>query len=288
MKILFCTDGSKISFDSLKNFAEILDQETIVDTICVIDWSFLPDNIVVEESGFVSSCRNVADSILQKSSDFIKEIGLTSGDMIKQCGSVVETILEQLSSVKYDFLVLGSHGKKGFQRWLGSVSRDVLNAAMLPVYISKRKTLTNRVLFTTDGSDFSKSLVEFSIKNLNLTQCEIYICSVVETPELLFLEGTLDSNWLLAIQTQQEIYAEHALNNIKKIFVQNGFESISTKVIFGIPAKSIIDYINEVGIDLVIMGTHVKTEMRRFLLDSVSKRVVEHTSCDTLIIKKEF
>ena len=50
MKVLFCTDGSKISFNALHNFAKWAPENTIIDTICVIDWSFLPDDVVIAVS----------------------------------------------------------------------------------------------------------------------------------------------------------------------------------------------------------------------------------------------
>lgn len=288
MKVLFCTDGSKVSFNTLKNFSRFVRDDVVVDTICVIDWSFLPDDVVIEESGFTTSCRNVADTILERSSELVREFGFTSGKLIKHCGAAVETILEQLEKDDYDIVILGSHGKKGFQRWLGSVSREILDSTSVPVYLSKELKTANKILFTADGSALSDEIVHYAIKNLNLNSCEIYICSVFENPDLLFLEGTLDSNWLLALQTQQEVYAEHALNKVKNILASEGVAVAEAKVISGIPALSIIDYIKANGIDLVVLGSRNKTKIQKFLVDSVSKRVIEHANCDALILKEDF
>ena len=46
MHVLFCTDGSKISFNALRNFAKWT-KGAVVDVICVIDWSFLPDEVTI-------------------------------------------------------------------------------------------------------------------------------------------------------------------------------------------------------------------------------------------------
>ena len=46
MKALFCTDGSKISFNALYNFSNWSKREAI-DAICVIDWNFLPEDVDV-------------------------------------------------------------------------------------------------------------------------------------------------------------------------------------------------------------------------------------------------
>ena len=58
MRILFCTDGSRISFNALNNFAK-WSKGAIVDVICVIDWSFLPDEVSIQEDGFATSCANI-------------------------------------------------------------------------------------------------------------------------------------------------------------------------------------------------------------------------------------
>ena len=105
MKILFCTDGSKISFNSLKNISGWIKYAEI-DTICVIDWTFLPDEISIEETGFTASCANVADTILDFAEDEIEKYGLKHGERIKHCGSAIDSILEQSEKEKYDCFFL--------------------------------------------------------------------------------------------------------------------------------------------------------------------------------------
>ncbi len=285
MKVLFCTDGSKISYDAIENFSKWTTSETTVDAICIIDWSFLPEEVIIEETGFVNSCRNVADSILEHAEKVITSLDLTAGKKIKLCGAAVESILDQAEKEEYDLIILGSHGKKGLQRWLGSVSREVLDAADLPVYISKNKNLSNKILFTTDGSETSYTVTEQAIKTLNLSGKEVYLCTVTENPDLLFLEGTLDSNWMMAIRTQQEIYSEHAVKKILELFERYNIEVKQSRILEGTPAKSIIGYAEEISADLIVLGSGRKTKMQNFLLDSVSKRVVEHTKSDTIVFR---
>ena len=285
MKVLFCTDGSKISYDAIENFSKWTTSETMVDAICIIDWSFLPEEVIIEETGFVNSCRNVADSILEHAEKVITNLDLTAGKKIKLCGAAVESILDQAEKEEYDLIIMGSHGKKGIQRWLGSVSREVLDAADLPVYISKNKNLSNKILFTTDGSETSYTVTEQAIKTLNLSGKEVYLCTVTENPDLLFLEGTLDSNWMMAIRTQQEIYSEHAVKKILELFERYNIEVKQSRILEGTPAKSIIGYAEEISADLIVLGSGRKTKMQNFLLDSVSKRVVEHTKSDTIVFR---
>lgn len=285
MRVLFCTDGSKISYGALHNFSNFAQKNTIVDTICVIDWSFLPEEVIIEDTNFTNNCRNIADSILEHTQAVIENNGLVAGEKIKICGSAVESILEQLNNKAYDIIVMGSHGKKGIQIWLGSVSREVFEATKIPIYISKKHHQKKRVLFTTDGSDNAHDEVKRAIETLNFKDSEIYLCTVSENPDLLFLDGTLDTNWMLAIQTQQEIYSEQSLNLIKKILEEHALTVKESTVLRGAPAQSILNHSKEKEIDLIVLGAKTKTRLQKFLLDSVSKRVVENAESDTFVIK---
>ena len=92
MKALFCTDGSKISFKALKNFSG-WQKEAIIDVICIIDWTFLPDEVSIGEDGFANSCANVADSILDYAEKEIKSLNMNLGRKIKHCGSAMDSII---------------------------------------------------------------------------------------------------------------------------------------------------------------------------------------------------
>lgn len=286
MKILFCTDGSKISFNALKNIAYWIKQATI-DTICVIDWNILPAEITIDEENFSYSCANVADTILDYAEEEIKNLGLQLGNRIKNCGSAIESILEQSEKEKYDLILMGSHGKKGIQKWLGSVSQEIINSSKISDYIAKKENNKKKVLFTTDGTECSLSVIGEIISDIELSDKEIHICMVNEDPNLLFLEGTLDTNWLLDIQKQQYMYASNAIESIKKIIESRGIEVNQSTILTGIPAQEIINYAKNNEIDLIILGSRNKSKMDRFLMGSVSKRILENVVSDIWLVRCE-
>lgn len=286
MKILFCTDGSKISFNALKNIAYWIKQATI-DTICVIDWNILPAEITIDEENFSFSCANVADTILDYAEEEIKNLGLQLGNRIKNCGSAIESILEQSEKEKYDLILMGSHGKKGIQKWLGSVSQEIINSSKISDYIAKKENNRKKVLFTTDGTECSLSVIGEIISDIELSDKDVHICMVNEDPNLLFLEGTLDTNWLLDIQKQQHMYASNAIESIKKIIESRGIEVNQTTILTGIPAQEIINYAKNNEIDLIILGSRNKSKMDRFLMGSVSKRILENVVSDIWLVRCE-
>ena len=280
MKILFCTDGSKISFNALKNISHWV-KKAEIDTICVIDWSFLPDEINIEDENFSYSCANMADSVLNYAKEEINKLQMQNGEQIKSCGSAIEGIIEQADKKDYDLILMGSHGKKGMQKWLGSVSQAIINNSEISDYISKEENKCKKILLTTDGSLCSLDIMNKIIPNINFEDKEIHICMVNEDPNFLFLDGTLDTNWLLDIQKQQQIYAAKAIDKIKEILTTNCNKDVDeTAILSGIPAQKIIDYARTREIDLIVMGSKSKTKLDRFLTGSVSKRVLENVVSD--------
>lgn len=285
MRILFCTDGSEISLNALHNAANFL-KEAVIDTICVIDWSFLPASMNMESENYSQVYENVADSVLLFAENLITEKGFTPGEKIKSFGSPVESILEQLEKKDYDLILLGSHGKKGLQKWLGSVSRQVISNTQIPIFISKKRTANKKILFTVDGSEPSYNAVKSAVNLFNFKDKEIFIISVKENPELLPMEATLDKNWLDSIEKQQKIHATKAINKAKLIIETAGFSVQNEIILTGNPAQRIIDFSDKEKMDWIIMGARTKTDLSKLLLGSVSKRVLEHTLSDILVISK--
>lgn len=285
MRILFCTDGSEISMNSLHNATQYI-KDAVVDPLCVIDWGFLPSSVTMESDSYSKTYENIADSVLSHSQKLIEEKGLILGDKIKDVGSAVEGILEQMEKADYDLILLGSHGKKGLQKWLGSVSRQVISNSQVPVFVSKKRTHHKKVLFAVDGSDQAYNAVKHAVTLLNLKEKELYVISVKENPELLPMEATLDQNWLESIEKQQKIHATKAINHAKAHLEKHDLPIHNEIILTGNPAQKIIDFSEKEKIDLIIMGARTKTDLSKLLLGSVSKRVLENVSSDVLVVNK--
>ena len=283
MNVLFCTDGSKISYNSILNFSSWV-KDFSLDILSVVDWSCLPDSVSIENSEFASQCSTSANVILDYAETYLKEMGLNVAQKIKICGEAVDTILDLVDSGKYDFVVLGSHGKKGIQKWLGSVSQEVASSANISSYISKNNNNRKKVLFAVDNSELSAKVVLNSLNFLNLEDKEIYLATVYEVPDYLFLEGNVDSTWILEIEKKQEQASRLLLNSFEKSFIEKGFQ-VNDKLIFrGVPSQEIINFSNKEDIDLVVTGIRTRKHLSKFLLGSVSKRILENVKSDVLIV----
>ena len=114
---------------------------------------------------------------------------------------------------------------------------------------------------------------------------QVYLATVYEIPDYLFLEGNLDSNWMLEVGKKQEIAAMLLLNKFEKKFEDKGIKVFHKEILNGVPAKELIDYISKEEIDLTVCGIRDRKYFARFLLNSVSKRILEHAKSDVLIIR---
>lgn len=63
--------------------------------------------------------------------------------------------------------------------------------------------------------------------------------------------------------------------------------SASFAVEFGTPADRIIHYAKEYDVDLIVIGTHGRTGLKRIVMGSVAEAVVRRAECPVLAIKTE-
>lgn len=64
-----------------------------------------------------------------------------------------------------------------------------------------------------------------------------------------------------------------------------GYKKVKIKVATGDPTTEIIDYAKEIAADLIVLPSHGRKGISRFLLGSVTERVVRLSPCPVLVIK---
>ena len=74
------------------------------------------------------------------------------------------------------------------------------------------------------------------------------------------------------------------LDSRREALIQCGVTSIETKLIHGNPAGAIVDLVQETSDSLVVMTTHGRSGMDRWVLGSVTDRVVRESGEPVLVI----
>jgi nucleotide-binding universal stress UspA family protein len=142
-----------------------------------------------------------------------------------------------------------------------------------------------KVLVAIDDSKGSEAVIEAMITKFRLQDPEIRVLHVVEfvrnSPEALEWGFLVDLSKVFDAQHKKaEEFVKRVAGNIR----ESGLEA-TTCVREGDAKTQILEVAAEWKPDLIVLGSHGRKGMDRFLLGSVSEGVARHASCSVLIVR---
>jgi nucleotide-binding universal stress UspA family protein len=134
-----------------------------------------------------------------------------------------------------------------------------------------------RILFPVDFSDRCHGAARHAALLAGHFNAELVLLHVVETP--LTRPGELDFG-VLAFEADLEARTSRA-RNLLAAFTERGFESleVAREVTSGDAARTIVRWADELSVDLIMMPTHGYGVFRRFVLGSVTAKVLHDAHC---------
>ena len=72
----------------------------------------------------------------------------------------------------------------------------------------------------------------------------------------------------------------------KEKLTQMGYDDIHIEVVVGDTTSKIVDYAQEIDADLIVMPSHARKGINRFLLGSVAEQIIRLSHCPVLILKE--
>jgi nucleotide-binding universal stress UspA family protein len=141
-----------------------------------------------------------------------------------------------------------------------------------------------KVLLAIDDSKFSEAATQAVIQQMRPDQCEVSILHVVEPLLIVPYEYIGDVATLQAAQKQWLKKGKELVVHAKEILEKAGFKT-QTAVKEGDPRSIILDYIARTGTDVVIVGSHGRKGLDRFLIGSVAESVARHAVCSVWIVR---
>jgi len=139
-----------------------------------------------------------------------------------------------------------------------------------------------KILVPLDGSELSESILEHVIT----------IATGCKVPDVVLIRvrNPLDKNTKEALDADiasklDEAYQEEASNYLDKIVFGLKKKGIDAKaiVLSGNPAEEIIDYVKDSGVDLIVMSTHGRSGVSRWVFGSVADKVIRLSEVPVLI-----
>ncbi len=141
-----------------------------------------------------------------------------------------------------------------------------------------------KILCAVDLSDHSKSIAEYTITLAKATGADVVV--VYAAPSLSQYVGFhVPPNTIENFVGEIVSGAEKSMDT----FVSENFAGINAQghVLIGYAAEEIVNKADEVGADMIIMGTHGRKGLDRILFGSVAEKVVKNASQPVLTIRPQ-
>jgi nucleotide-binding universal stress UspA family protein len=200
-------------------------------------------------------------------------------------GDVSAEILREAGEIGSDLIVMGTHGRTGIRRVLaGSVATAVLRGAHCPVLALRsgegaHKSEEIRVIL--HATDFSAGAEPAAWVARSLAQdLQARLMILYVEPLTVFAYGTGPS----AVDPQ---FARDAMDTLtQRLGNADLMHPVETRIRYGDTPDAIVLTADEVGCDLIVMGTHGRTRLGRLLMGSVAEAVMTRANCPVLIVKE--
>jgi nucleotide-binding universal stress UspA family protein len=146
----------------------------------------------------------------------------------------------------------------------------------------------HKILLPTDGSKHAERAANHAIWIASQSGAEIIVLDVIETSSLVGLPA---EDLIVRIKEMLREEARRSLERISEMVDESKEKGIAVKDVKitlvseeGSPADVILKTIKKEDIDLVVMGTSGKHGLDRFLLGSVTEKVVRSAECSVLAV----
>jgi nucleotide-binding universal stress UspA family protein len=207
-------------------------------------------------------------------------------------GEPWRVIREEAEALPADLLVMGTHGRSGFEHLLlGSVTEKVLRRTPCPVLTvgkvpphPRKGPLFRRILCAADLTQASERTLDVALSLASENDARITLLHVVES-----LPGESGARLYLAVPEIGPLrrdLVDQARVRLRKAVpdAARDFCNVSERVETGAAWSEILRVAEEVDADLIVMGAHTGGGVSRALFGSTSSHVVRRAGCPVMVI----
>lgn len=246
--------------------------------------------------GDVSRSGEPKDQALVRLYSFAEEV-LGGDDVLNVLGPefvirhgeyAADAIVRYSDEVEADLIVLGTHGRRGYQRLtMGSVAEAVVRHASCPVLAVPNEAArtapgpSRPVLVAVDFSSHSRAALPLGERFAALFGAPVEAIHVAE--DLGLVPEFYTDAGMVAAHNLPEL-AEKAEAHLRRLVEEEG-GSARPHVRFGRPHVEIVARAEEARAGLIVMATHGLTGVKHALLGSVTERTLRRARCPVLSIR---
>lgn len=241
--------------------------------------------------------QNVVAAEQRNSMNYLQKIagsfaGLGATDCVVEIGKPGEVIVDRAARDARSLIAMTTHGRSGFNRWLlGSIADKVLHAAANPLLLvratDESKNITEpplkSIMVALDGSPLAEIVLPHAAELAAKMAVGVVLTRVFGVPTPMFAEEY--GPYVEELWEQVESEAHAYLDEKAKQLQAQGLNDVSTTAEAGFASEKLIELAQQCGGTLLAMCTHGRSGVDRWVLGSVTDRVVRHLGGPVLIIR---
>ena len=232
--------------------------------------------------------------------DYLKQVAATFPASIivnssVENGRAAEVIVDSASKDPTTLITMATHGRSGAMRWLlGSVAQKVLQGSINPLLLIRPKegahtgadAHLSTVILPLDGSHLAEKIFPHVVYFANRLKLEIILIRTYTLPTTGYFMATGVSPPAIGeigAKIKQEV-TEYLQAKVEQLQAE-GIEKASFLAVEGNGPEEIIDLAQRTSDNIVAMSTHGRSGMGRWILGSVTDRVVCYSGDPVLVIR---
>jgi nucleotide-binding universal stress UspA family protein len=288
MKYLLAVDGSDQSLDATRAF-EALNPGEQLTILHVVNVPGIPYPAM--GAGVAKDLSLVVDKAMHEEGERVIDqaislLPLHAGSIQKRLekGAPADRILTIAKEEQIDLAVLGARGIGQIrEQMFGSVSHRVMTHATCSTLIIKKPVRNfQQVLIPVESQEDGEAVVRFVKKKPFREPISAVVLHVIPFSEPVWPVGAM-----ISPEFRKEMigYGEKFTNDISAELTQIGHQAQGV-VLIGAPSHTIIEEATKRSADVIMMRTHSRSGVSRFLLGSVSHSVVHHSESSILLVRE--
>ena len=140
------------------------------------------------------------------------------------------------------------------------------------------------ILVPTAGDPGAERAVEHAVEEAQLHGARLHVLSVAD-PQAALNAGTAGGFSSGELREEAKARARDAVEAAAE-YVPSDVPT-ETHVRAGAPKDEILDHVEDHDVDLVVMATHGRTGIRRYLIGSTTESVVRHSDAPVLTVRTD-
>lgn len=201
-------------------------------------------------------------------------------------------LVQAAKEVGAELIITGSHGRTGIKRWLlGSVAERTVRLSHGAVMVARKGAHSaggyRRILVPTDFSEHAREALHTAMV-LAGADAHVELVHFWQLPMVgggydPGVDATMGSVGGLrgAIESDADRRGQELVNEVASDHLRVSYKTIQAGA-----AHGIVDRASHASqpYDLIVLGSHGRRGVRRFLLGSVAESVVRHAPCSVMVV----